>query len=278
MLRHGHIIGATTDLEADGPKFVPRISKVTGKSFDKTSRRGPTKLYGQMTNVLRSQITGGVWPEGTSIPSLDELSKTYGVARTTVQKAIQSLVTEGFLSTQRGRRTFVALQKHGKQSQRVFSWLGFGLMYQTDYSAKILHREIVEKLPPGCFLGNPDGPYVWLKKVDYVGKTPFCFSSMYISKRIHALFPERGDEMETSRLVRDLASPPLASAKERMIVSTADIDASKYLEYPLSAPVAKARRVFCDAQENVVYYAESIYRGDMYGAESDLMAYLVRSP
>jgi len=57
---------------------------------------------------LRRRIETGEWNPGEQIPSVSQLSAHYEVSRTTVQKAVRTLVAEGLVITRHGWGVFVA--------------------------------------------------------------------------------------------------------------------------------------------------------------------------
>lgn len=68
-------------------------------------------LYQQVMDDLKGEISRGVYPTGSRIPSEMELAKSYGVGRITVRRAIEELSRAGHLSRQQGRGTFVCAPK-----------------------------------------------------------------------------------------------------------------------------------------------------------------------
>ncbi len=63
--------------------------------------------YLQLAAILRGQITSGKLAPGARLPSIIDLSETYGVARTTAHKALRVLVDEGLAVVSRGRGMYV---------------------------------------------------------------------------------------------------------------------------------------------------------------------------
>ncbi|WP_242258757.1 GntR family transcriptional regulator [Streptococcus thoraltensis] len=64
--------------------------------------------YRKIADDLRGKILGGLYEEGTSIPTEQMLQNDYQVSRHTVRQAISLLVNEGLLVSERGSGTFVA--------------------------------------------------------------------------------------------------------------------------------------------------------------------------
>ena len=70
-------------------------------------RRDREPPYLRIAADLRRKVTEAVWMPGEQIPSLDDLSKSYGVSRVTARKAVLLLVDEGLLETRPAWGTFV---------------------------------------------------------------------------------------------------------------------------------------------------------------------------
>lgn len=66
----------------------------------------------QIRDFVISKIQQGVWEPGDMIPTEQQLCELFSVARMTVNRALSSLVAEGFLVRQQGSGTFVAPQKY----------------------------------------------------------------------------------------------------------------------------------------------------------------------
>jgi GntR family transcriptional regulator len=68
---------------------------------------GPVAPWRQILAQLRAEIDSGGLAPGDRVPSIVELSQTYGVAETTARKALAALKAEGLTVTS-PMGTFVA--------------------------------------------------------------------------------------------------------------------------------------------------------------------------
>ncbi|MFJ9671286.1 GntR family transcriptional regulator [Streptomyces sp. NPDC101221] len=68
---------------------------------------GPVTPYRQLAEILKARIARGDWAEGRPIASENSLVQQYGLARTTVRRAIAALVEERVVWTVQGRGTYV---------------------------------------------------------------------------------------------------------------------------------------------------------------------------
>lgn len=69
---------------------------------------GPVTPYRQLVAILAARIERGDWAPGRRIASEHELMSEYGLARTTVRRAIQVLIDDGVVFTVPQRGTYVA--------------------------------------------------------------------------------------------------------------------------------------------------------------------------
>jgi GntR family transcriptional regulator len=68
----------------------------------------PLTPYKQLAGIIVARIERGDWSPGRAIPAEERLASEYGVARTTVHRAIRMLVESGGLFVVQGRGTYVA--------------------------------------------------------------------------------------------------------------------------------------------------------------------------
>lgn len=237
---------------------------------------GATALYAQLASVLRSRVLSGEWATGEPIPSIDDLCTSYGLGRITVRQALQILADEGLVSSQRGRRTFVTYTPENGGAAPLFSSIASIEKRVPNYGIRVLSRQRGKQLPPGRWnTGREEGPYVHIRKVDQEGNQPYALSSIYVAEDVYKRFPKGAEATaKLAQLALKYARPALAAARERLTVEPADFDAANALDYPMAAPVARAERVFCDANDRVIYYGVTLYRGDRFGLERDMTAYL----
>src|SRR5215472_10882620 len=70
-------------------------------------KEGSAPLYAQIAGLMRRRIRSGEWPPGMTLPTLDELTKQFGVARVTVRQAMGVLAADGLIWRRQGKGTFV---------------------------------------------------------------------------------------------------------------------------------------------------------------------------
>lgn len=79
------------------------------------------RLWVDIAAVLRTEIQAGVWRDGDRLPPIRELAERFGAQPSTVGKALQQLVSEGYLTQPHGLREWrVRLDR--PKSRRVGSF------------------------------------------------------------------------------------------------------------------------------------------------------------
>ena len=85
-------------------------------SIKAVHRQSPYRLHFQVEHDIRQRIESGVWRPGDRLPSEQELSDLYGASRITIRQALGKIASDGLVSREVGRGTFV---RDSKQSQGV---------------------------------------------------------------------------------------------------------------------------------------------------------------
>ncbi|MDO8685670.1 MAG: GntR family transcriptional regulator [Clostridiales bacterium] len=71
-------------------------------------KKSPVPAYFQLRNIILKKIENGEYVNGSTLPSERELAELSGLSRMTVRQALGSLSSEGYLSREKGRGTYVS--------------------------------------------------------------------------------------------------------------------------------------------------------------------------
>lgn len=168
-------------------------------------------LYKQLIKKLRGDISGGMYPVHSRIPSEQELCDAYQVSRVTVRKALAELTKEGLLERRQGKGTFVAIPRIRKDLKDVNSFHDACRMMGCEAVTRVVRAALTPATDDDCarLLCAPEeqvveivrvrladdmpvmretnrfpAAYAWLLEEDLTG-------SLYGILREHGIEPER---------------------------------------------------------------------------------------
>jgi len=249
-----------------GPPFPPHVPPL---------RAGPVALYAQLAAILRDRITSGAWVRGSEIPTLDELVREFSVARVTARQAVQMLVEENLLSSQRGRRTLVTFLAPEQGALPLYSSTGLRTPDGSKYSIRVLAREEFGRLPRHFSVTNKVAErYMRIRKVDSQEGVPYAVSDNYVALDIFKRFPSNAErKVKLVRLVRTHSAPPLDSGTEHIRIAALGYEEAGLLQAPIGSPAALVTRVFV-ARDRVAYFGNFFYRADRFDMLRDISTML----
>ncbi|MDR5822016.1 GntR family transcriptional regulator [Caballeronia sp. LZ043] len=246
-------------------------------TMTRASLASPIPLYLQIADALRDRIARGVWQQGQLIPTLEQIADEFDVARVTARQAVQMLMTEGALTPQRGRGTFVSAAAPSiKPVQVVTNLQELAEMYRSTTPELLTVDENSRAPAVGASLGALAPAYTHMKRVHSTEGAPYCVISLYLDERIFSKSPERFRSQTVIPLLMDLKPCPIAKAHQTLTIGSADAETARLLRVPAESPIARVERVFNDRDGVVIYYADVVYRGDVVRLEMDLGGTLVK--
>lgn len=230
-------------------------------------------LYTQVADVMRDRIVKEAWPVGSRIPTLPALAAEFEVASITVRQAIQLLKSEGLLSPEQGRGTFV----RAKPPMHPRMQVAVSLKKLAELYRKLAPRLIplaegfaVPRLSPED--GVPAPKYRMLRRIHASERQYNSVISAYLDARVFSLAPRRFRSETVIPVLMDLPRVKIATARQTLTIGTAGAETAQALNISVNAPVAEVRRVFCAPDGTVIYVGELAYRGDFIRLDMDLLA------
>ena len=197
-------------------------------------------LYYQLARVLQKFIQDDLLEAGDRFPSEEVLGTCFGVSRPTVNKAIQELLTNGWLTRVRGRGTFI------KEDPRVqLALLSDTLSPVEQFSPQtlryeLIHRRVEEPIPHiNQVLGlDSEAPLLYLRRLRLVHEHPLlvCDSILPADR-----FPGLGespfvDGSLYATLNQEYTCPILRSERSVEAAELVDREVSDLLQVPLLSP------------------------------------------
>lgn len=226
--------------------------------------RSNVARYIQLATLFRRRIEAGQWAAGTQIPTVDDLSAQYGVARATIRQALGMLEAEGLITRHRAKGTFVS------ERVREQLWLDMttdwrGLMNAREGAIiEILESEEVRSLPPRMHeLGVPADRYRRLRRRHSRDGQVFLAADLFIEAGFYRRIPQDSLTSTTAMRLTTFIPSKVGRAQQTLVIGTADLETAALLDLPLNAPVCLVDRSVTDERDHLMLVSKGIYRGDL---------------
>lgn len=203
----------------------------------------------------------------TRIPSERDLCEMWGISRSTLRKAVDSLVEWGLLYRVRGSGIYVAEPKLVRNLVGVTSLSDEIRQKGIHISTKIIHSDVIEatkqiskklKIP----LGRKVYEYV---RVRTVGFTSHIYETHYIDCESFPNFDQYYSEKASmDYLFRNVYHKKQTSGEERISVTYVSEEEAASLEIQQGDPVFFASGVVMDEFGKPMYYYKELFRGDQF--------------
>jgi len=176
----------------------------------------PVPFYYQLSRVLQKLIQDEALQEGDRFPAEEAIAKCFNVSRPTANKAVQSLIDEGYLSRDKGQGTFV------KEKPLVeFTFLTDSLSFAEQFPPEVpIRSELIwsKTVPATRKVAKvldlePGAPTALMRRLRFVYDRPLMVCDSQLSA-------ERFPNIAQKRFVRDSLYATLAERYNRPIVSS----------------------------------------------------------
>ncbi len=233
----------------------------------KLDRNNAKPLYMQLEEILRNNISNGVWKANERIPSESELSTTYGLSRMTVRSVITQLTYDGLLYRVQGKGTFVAEPKIKAQSpsyrsiQEQFDEMGY------DSEVRLLRIEKItapDKI--SNFLQLPMGAEVYFsERLRMVQGTPISLHrSFFPAVMLPDIQLDDINEEKLDSLVEGRYGLQAVFRVETLEAVIATFRESEVLQVGRGYPLLKMEGINSTKDKVIFEYTEILFRGDKF--------------
>lgn len=227
--------------------------------------RSSVSRYIQLSTLFRRRIESGQWRVGQQIPTVEELSEEFGVARATIRQALGILEGEGLVSRYRAKGTFVNEAPQAQLWCEVKTdWSGL-LRSREGAEIELLHEEQGSAPPQQHHpIGTLAPAYRHLRRRHGRDGKPFLLADVYIDERLAPKIPRAAfTSMTALKLASSAPGVKIEDARQTLTIGMADIETATLLDLPLNAPVCQVNRTAVDHKGRIVLIANGLYRGDV---------------
>ena len=238
--------------------------------FNFTVDKGsPIPYYYQIEEWLRGLIASGQLKPGDMLANEISLSEKFGVSRMTVRQALNHLTSEGLLTRQRAKGTFVAPPRSqvSLMRDRLRSVTEEAAEQGRRLSSRVLAQELIPasaEIISFLQLEDPE-PFIRIRRLRSIDEGPLSIETVCHPYR---RFPELLTMDLTDRSIYEIlmmkyqARP--VEAVDTFIASTAVQEEAELLEIEEGDPVMRYQRTAWDAGGAPIEFTVAIYRADRH--------------
>jgi len=137
--------------------------------------------YERIATDLAARIRAGEYAPGSALPRQRDLSATYGVTLATLRQALQVLESDGLVSQQAGRGTFVAEPKVAYQLDTLHSLADDLRAHGYDVLTRVVGAAVC-RIPAAVTAHLGEGRALRLERVRLVGGAPAVHQVSWIAE------------------------------------------------------------------------------------------------
>lgn len=222
-------------------------------------------LYANIENDLFSKIQDGTYQVGQTIPTEMELAASYGVSRSTIRQALQSLASTGYLEKRKRRGTIVTRPKVDQSfAMEIRSFEdGIRLLHRNARTNVLQFRRMAAGAEIARALECDRDQQVYkLVRLRYVDDQPNVFVESYVPC---APYPGLdGYDFNQTRLydAMEQHGRPVTHARRRLDVAKADDTTAALLDVEPGDPLFLFHTTGRDDTGMAVEYSIATYRGE----------------
>ncbi|MDF2373188.1 MAG: GntR family transcriptional regulator [Rhizobiaceae bacterium] len=241
--------------------------------------------YLSLADDLRTRIETGDLKAGDRLPSELELSSTYGFSRGTVVRAIEQLVTQGFVNRRQGSGSFVSTRSLHRRAGKLLSFSDTVREDGHRTEQRFLGFRDAEAAEAQEFGVSP--PAMVLTRLRMIDGVPCAIHRSLIPQSVFNRLDKSshgaGQGQEDGQF--DFLQAPdfslyalfeksgfaVGEARERVTARLADSQEAALLEIVQPSAVIVVFRLSYSASHELVEAVEAVYRADYYTYDTHLI-------
>ncbi|TQV81387.1 GntR family transcriptional regulator [Exilibacterium tricleocarpae] len=232
----------------------------------------PTPLYHQLYTLLKNNILNGTLPNGSQMPTEQQLAQGFDISRITAKRAMDELAAEGLVERRRGKGTHVTYEY---RPQPVKAPL-IGMLQEIESMARRTDVEVLvlDQLQPPAEIrgefGMPDGETALrVIRVRSRDGEPFGYYSSWTRGITRKIGPKTLKTKPRLEIFRDQGLE-IAHVTQTLTAMAATPEVAAALDTESGVPLLCLVRRSFDPGEQLVDYLHVLYRPDRFQYQMDL--------
>lgn len=226
---------------------------------------GPTPLYHQLKQIVRTEIEQGNYQPGDRLPSEPELIKRYGVSRITVRQALDELEAEGAIVRRHGKGTYVAERTIEQDLVRLTDFVEDMELAGLNSSSRVLTftRESVTPEIAEALAVPVHNEVVRVDRLRLANERPIAYDTTWLPLRFGLLLTEDMLASETIYYILEKRyGIPVETGVFNITATTATPEQAALLKSVPNAALLLIQRISYTTGDVPIYLQKRYYRPD----------------
>ncbi len=222
-------------------------------------KTGQKPLWSQVYEILKERIEQNRYPEGTNLPTENELMEEFSLSRVTIRRAMDRLMNEGYITRRRGSGTIINSRRRNTSTSMQTTIIG---EYNDRKDRRVI--SVSYETPPDAissFFGTPKNqPVLKLVRRLFVEDRPVSNHTSYLNPMLGI-----DDGMDFSGSLYETlnrAGYPITEITERFTSSLSDEEEKRWLELHEPKVIMHRQRSGCCGKTPVEYSLVSYVADD----------------
>jgi GntR family transcriptional regulator, frlABCD operon transcriptional regulator len=225
--------------------------------------------YQHLYEILRQQLTKGIFKIGTLLPSEKELQQTYGMTQPTVRQALSMLAEEGYIKKYQGKGSVVQPAPIGLGMLQIYAHDEHIALDPEVIRTDILQRSIVPVFPDGFSFTPPSArmemPYYVFERIRLVENEVIFYERMALSNHeIPDFHKQKLENRSLFNLLRSRYNIIVKGGEEKVWATSATPEISAMLRLAPHTPVLRLEKRIDTNRPNLSLYSSLYASTDNY--------------
>jgi len=222
------------------------------------NNNSPLPLYLQLANIIEQRILSREFKIGEKLPSENQLSKEYNIARPTVRQALEYLKNRGLITKKKGLGTFV--RDYRKNEISLFSFSGVSEAFKQ--KGVKFEKELIEKLVLKKIVTEVNNPFFerfayYFSRLDIVEDKPLIFERFFLDCEIfRGLEKYNLKNLALSEIVEKEFYLKPTKIKQIFKAILPDSNLCRLIKVQKTSPILLVKRHFYFGKEQGAIYSE----------------------
>jgi GntR family transcriptional regulator len=224
-------------------------------------------LYSQIKESLLNGILQGEFQSGDQLPSQRELCEHFGASHMTVRRAIEELVTLGYITAIPGKGLFVAASRLAPETNPLISFTEDIERRGMKASSRILdaYKTTASTILAKTLEVHEGTPIIYLRRLRLGDGIPMAIQTCHL---VHSLCSNLLDFDLTNdslyRILQEEFHIHLHDCTAMIETTLASQEVAHLLEIPIPSSVMVTEQITFTDENRPIEFLHAIYRGDRY--------------